>query len=79
MRFETAGPLAGDMVVTVDNPTKHFPWPWGIQVYKFIPPNRYIKILDFIGKANQVPNYNWANGVIDFDMPEILHRLRLSN
>jgi hypothetical protein len=53
MRFVTEGPMSGDLILTVDNPTRHFPWPWGIDVYKLVRSDHYVKILSFIGKAVQ--------------------------
>ncbi len=79
MQFMTNGPLTGDVIMTVDNPTKKFPWPWGVEVYKFIPPDHYVKILDFIGKAVQAGNTPPKGDVISIDMPEILQRLHVSN
>jgi len=78
VKFVSDGPLAGDMIVSVDNPTHRWPWPWGIDVYRFVPPGRFIKILSFVGKAAQAGNTPPPNAVIDIDMPGILRRLRTS-
>lgn len=77
-RFMTGGPLAGDMIETVDDPTGRWPWRWGIEVYKFVPPLRYVKILSFIGKAAQAGNTPAPDAVVDIDMPQILQRLHVS-
>lgn len=72
-RIITTGPLAGDIIVALDNPTGHFPWPYGIDVYSLTPDQSYRKILYFVGKSAQVGGPSGT--VIDADMPEILHRL----
>jgi hypothetical protein len=79
MRFVTEGPMSGDLIVTVDNPTHHFPWPWGIDVYKLARSDHYVKVLSFIGKAVQAGNTPAPDAVIDIDMPQTLHRLHLQN
>jgi hypothetical protein len=77
IRFTSDGPLAGDIIVTRDDPTGHWPWPWGISVFKYESPSRFVNILNFIGKAVQAGNTPGPDEVIDIDMPEILHRLHL--
>jgi hypothetical protein len=74
-RLITHGPLAGDLIVAVNDPTHHWPWPYGIAVYHLTNSLHYVKILGFIGKSAQAGGPPGA--VIDADMPEILRRLHL--
>jgi len=80
LRFETNGPLAGDMIAVDEDPTGKFPWPYGLEVYKFLPPDRYVKILYIIGRAGQGGKFvTGPYDAVDTDMPEILHRLDAAN
>jgi hypothetical protein len=79
LRFETRGPLAGDMIAVDSDVTDRWPWPYGIEVYKFEPPDHLVKILYMIGKAGQGGTYvTGPNDAIDVDMSEILRRLGVS-
>jgi hypothetical protein len=76
LKFETSGPLAGDMVAVDNNVTNRWPWPYGIEVYKFLPPDRLEKILYLVGKAGQGGKYvSGPEDAIDIDMSDILHHL----
>jgi hypothetical protein len=77
-RIVTAGPLAGYVVVDNANVTGRWPWPFGILVYKFVDPDYFVRVLSFVGKANQAGG--WPDGnVIDIETPEILRRLHLKS
>lgn len=79
LRFETKGPLAGDMIAVDDDVTNRFPWPYGIEVYKFTPPDQLTKILYLVGKAGQGGKYvTGPNDAIDTDMPAILRQLSVA-
>jgi hypothetical protein len=76
IKFKTKGALAGYMIAIDDNPTGRFPWPYGVEVYRFEPPDRLIKLLDFIGRAGQGGHYvTGPMDAVDVDMGEILERL----
>jgi hypothetical protein len=75
-RLITSGPLAGDLILATDDPTHHFPWRYGIKVYRLSPSGRYVEELSFIGKSAQVGGPPGA--VIDADMPELYRRLHIT-
>lgn len=80
LQFETSGPLAGDVVAVDNDPTGHWPWPYGIEVYKFLPPDRLEKLTYIVGRAGQGGKYvSGPQDAISIDMPEILHQLNASN
>lgn len=79
IRFMTKGPLAGDMIAVANDVTDHWPWPFGIYVFRLTPPDKLEKILYFVGRAGQGGKYvTGPNDAIDVDMPETLRRLGLS-
>ena len=79
LRFMTKGPLAGDMIAVDDDVTDRWPWPYGIEVYKLIQPDKLDKILYFAGRAGQGGKYvTGPEDAIDVDMPETLAKLGLS-
>jgi hypothetical protein len=80
LRFETRGPLAGDIIAVDDDVTGRWPWPYGVEVYKFISPDQLVKILYFVGRAGQGGKYvTGPEDAIDVDTPEILRQLGMSH
>jgi len=80
LRFMTKGPLAGDMVAVDNDVTDHWPWPFGIEVYKIEPPGKLVQILYLVGRAGQGGKYvTGPNDAIDIDMPQILQHLGVSH
>lgn len=76
LKFETKGPLAGDMVAVDNDVTERWPWPYGIEVYKFLPPDHLEKLLYIVGRAGQGGKYvSGPEDAIGIDMPEILRHL----
>jgi hypothetical protein len=76
LQFETSGPLAGDVVAVDNDVTGHWPWPYGIEVYKFLPPDQLVKRLYIVGRAGQGGKYvSGPEDAIGIDMPEILYHL----
>lgn len=80
LQFETSGPLAGDVVAVDNDVTGRWPWPYGIEVYKFLPPDRLVKILYIVGRAGQGGNHvSGPEDAIGIDMSEILQHLSSSH
>lgn len=76
LQFETSGSLEGDVVAVDNDVTGRWPWPYGIEVYKFLPPDQLRKLLYIVGRAGQGGKYvSGPKDAIGIDMPEILHHL----
>jgi len=79
LRFIEKGPLSGDMIAVDNDVTGHWPWPYGIEVYRFDPPDQLVKILYIVGRAGQGGKYvSGPEDAIDIDMPQILHHIGIS-
>ena len=71
IRFISSGPLAGDVVL--DRAASFWPYRYEIVVYQLLSSERYVKVLDYLGKATEGDkNALWP---IDAEMPEIEKRL----
>jgi hypothetical protein len=79
LRFVEKGPLAGDMIAVDNDVTGRWPWPYGIEVYRFDPPDQLVKILYIVGRAGQGGKYvSGPDDAIDIDMPQILRSVGIS-